>query len=82
MELRGFGPDERAAVETFVAGTSDTNVPVGKGLPHAFLWTPGQGMQDLGTLGAPASTATGINDLGQVVGQAQTKKRARETTTA
>ena len=43
---------------------------VADGNQHAFLWTPGQGMQDLGTLpGALSSTARGINDLGQVVGE-------------
>ncbi len=37
---------------------------------HAFLWTPGEGMRDIGTLaGATSSTARGINDLGQVVGE-------------
>ncbi len=38
---------------------------------HAFLYTPGVGMQDLGTLPDPynnRSFAYGINDAGQVVG--------------
>jgi probable HAF family extracellular repeat protein len=36
---------------------------------HAFLWTKATGMQDLGTLsGDVASTSTGINDAGLVVG--------------
>ena len=49
-----------------VAGVSTTAT----GQAHAFLWTPGQGMQDLGTLpGAISSTARGINDNGQVVGE-------------
>src|SRR6266571_6354380 len=37
--------------------------------PHAFLWSSGSGMQDLGTLpGDNQSQANGINDSGQVVG--------------
>ena len=38
---------------------------------HAFLWSPGAGVTDLGTLPAPygqTSTAFGINDSGQIVG--------------
>ena len=51
-----------------VAGASITTT----GERHAFLWTPGQGMRDLGTLpGALSSTARGINDLGQVVGESE-----------
>jgi probable HAF family extracellular repeat protein len=36
---------------------------------HAFLWTKGTGMQDLGTVPGDAnSLAIGINDAGQIVG--------------
>src|SRR4030095_4165365 len=35
---------------------------------RAFLWTPGQGTQDLGTLGGDNSFGTAINESGQVVG--------------
>lgn len=40
-------------------------------LPHAFVWTPEDGMQDLGTLGladVSASTALDINDEGIIAG--------------
>ncbi|WP_166377974.1 hypothetical protein [Catellatospora methionotrophica] len=40
----------------------------GGGLAHAFLWRPGHGMTDLGSLGE-TSIATGINDSGVVVGR-------------
>ena len=36
---------------------------------HAFLYSDGSGMIDLGTLGGSNSYAYGINDSGQVVGQ-------------
>ena len=42
--------------------------PMAKALTfHAFLWSSGSGMVDLGTLGG-GSFATGINDSGEVVG--------------
>jgi probable HAF family extracellular repeat protein len=37
------------------------------GEPRAFVWTPADGMRELGTLGA-ASMALGINNRGEVVG--------------
>jgi probable HAF family extracellular repeat protein len=35
---------------------------------HAFLWTEGDGMRDLGHLGGGTSRATAISNMGQVVG--------------
>lgn len=41
---------------------------------HAFLWSKGNGMRDLGTLsGGTVSGATGVNDSGTVVGYSNIK---------
>ena len=63
-----------------VAGCSDTQTVYGypcTGLvagQHAFLWRPGKGMKDLGTLsGATVSGAIGLNDTGVVVGYSNVK---------
>jgi probable HAF family extracellular repeat protein len=46
-----------------VAGTGNSS-----GLPEAFTWHAGQGIQWLGSLGSGMSVATGMNDSGVVVG--------------
>lgn len=63
-----------------VVGCSDTaspyNYPCTGLVPgqHAFLWSKGHGMKDLGTLsGATVSGAIGINDSGTVVGYSNVK---------
>ena len=38
------------------------------GESHAFLFTPGSGLVDLGTLGGSSSAPTGLNNRGDVVG--------------
>src|SRR5262249_13593131 len=48
-----------------VAGWSTNN----GGIDHAFVWTGGIGLLDLGTLGFESSAAIGINVVGQAAGE-------------
>jgi probable HAF family extracellular repeat protein len=50
-----------------VAGNSED----ANGVMHAFLWTPGSGMQELMLPGSSSSDAVGINNRGQVIGFSQ-----------
>jgi probable HAF family extracellular repeat protein len=48
----------------------------GDGYRRAFVYRPGTGMQEIGTLpGGRISSATAINDAGLVVGASETEKR-------
>jgi probable HAF family extracellular repeat protein len=52
-----------------VAGTQNPGVhPADQPPARAMLYTPGVGVQDLGTLGGTRSEAYALNELGQVVG--------------
>jgi len=47
-----------------IVGSYQLTIPI----IHAVIWTAPNQIQDLGVLGGTYSTATGINDSGQVVG--------------
>jgi probable HAF family extracellular repeat protein len=48
-----------------IAGWSHNN----SGIDHAFVWTSGSGLLDLGTLAFSSSAAIGINAFGQAAGE-------------
>ena len=61
-----------------VAGTQNPGEgPPGAPPPRAMLYTPGVGVQDLGTLGGTRSEAYALNEQGQVVGYSTTATGAR-----
>ena len=78
LPMPGFFPVSASHVNTLgqVSGGafSTTGNPLA-GLPsHAFLWTPGTGIRDLGTLlNGEVSSAAALNDEGQVAGSSNTE---------
>ena len=59
-------------VEINDAGQISGTYTTAGGQSHAFLYTPGSGLRDLGTLGGTTSAPTGLNNAGQVVGTSTT----------
>jgi probable HAF family extracellular repeat protein len=61
-----------SVVEINGAGQITGTYTTAGGQSHAFLYTQGSGLRDLGTLGGSTSAPTGLNDAGQVVGSSTT----------
>lgn len=64
------GGDWSAAYGINTSGTVVGYGTAGSGIFRAFVWTPQNGMQELGTLGGANSYATAVNNSGEVVGHA------------
>src|SRR5713101_1660732 len=65
--LPSFNSSEAGGINSSgqIAGWSHSN----SGIDHAFVWTSGSGLLDLGTLGFNQSAAIGINAFGQAAGE-------------
>ena len=65
--LPGFNSSEAGGLNASaqVAGWSHRT----SGIDHAFVWTSGSGLLDLGTAGFESSAAIGVNALGQAAGE-------------
>jgi len=77
--LGGTSTDLSVATFTRTANhaLNDSGVVVGysetaDGYVHAFRWTLGEGMTDLGTLGGDSSRSVAVNANGMIVGQSST----------
>jgi probable HAF family extracellular repeat protein len=66
------GANITSVVEINDAGQITGTYTTTGGQSHAFLYTPGSGLRDLGTLGGTTSAPTGLNGAGQVVGSSTT----------
>ena len=73
---RDLGTLEAGAGLAVATGLNDSDTVVGvsqtspNDFNHAFRWTSGAGMVDLGTLGGDASAANAVNGTGRIVGWA------------
>jgi probable HAF family extracellular repeat protein len=65
-------PAITSVVEINDAGQIIGTYTTSGGASHAFLYTPGSGIHDLGTLGGATSAPTGLNGNGEVLGTSLT----------